>query len=77
MVNLTLNLSRIVADCSYQPLHSVQQLERFTQNPGAVIDPDYPQYQTIALEGGQKVVHKGKHKQEAEEPGIRAEVCLC
>lgn len=63
--------------CSYEPLHSVQQLERFTPNPNALIDPEYPQWQTLALEGGQKVTHiKGKHKQDTEEPGVHAEVTV-
>lgn len=61
---------------AYEPLHSVQQLERFTQNPNASVDPDYPQWQTIAFDGGHQVSHKGKHKQDVEEPGVQAEVCI-
>ena len=66
----------IVVNTNYEPLHAVHQLERFTQNPDATVDPDHPQWQTISFDGGQKVTHKGKHKQDIEEPGVHAEVCL-
>jgi hypothetical protein len=42
-----------------------------------MLHPDYPEWQTLTLEGGQQITHKGKQRQEvSDEVGIHAEVSL-
>jgi hypothetical protein len=60
--------------CSYEPVHSVQQLESFVPCPDAVVHPDYPQWQSLTLEGGHQIAHKGQRQDVVEEAGIHAEV---
>lgn len=63
-----------MVNCSYEPMHSVQQLEHFTPHPDAVIHPEYPQWQSLPLQGGHQLT-KGKHRQDvSDEAGIHAEV---
>lgn len=65
---------RLSVQCTYQPVNSVQQLERFVPCPDAEIHPDYPQWQSLTLEGGHQIAHKGQRQDVDEEAGIHAEV---